>query len=149
MTPQMRRLADSSHKKEGKKSGRKAEVGRMLITVSVLGSSGPIRFVAREDDLVASIIGIVLKSYAREGRLPVLGSDSNDFVLYSGYDASNALSPWEPIRCNGSRNFLLCKKQGLDVKASTGMSAKVVSKKGKVGWKAWLNKSLSFRISTN
>ncbi|CAN1137734.1 hypothetical protein LINPERPRIM_LOCUS23049 [Linum perenne] len=55
---------------------------RLLISVTVLGSAGPIRFVVSEKELVATVIDTSLKSYAREGRLPVLGSDLNDFFLY-------------------------------------------------------------------
>lgn len=55
---------------------------RFLITVNVLGSAGPIRFVVNEDDLVSGVIDTSLKTYAREGRLPVLGSDVNDFILH-------------------------------------------------------------------
>lgn len=55
---------------------------RLLVSITVLGSAGPIRFVACEDDLVAAVIDTALKSYAREGRLPILGSDFNNFVLY-------------------------------------------------------------------
>ncbi|CAN0929866.1 hypothetical protein LINGRAHAP2_LOCUS37312 [Linum grandiflorum] len=55
---------------------------RLLISVTVLGSAGPIRFVVSEQELVAAVIDTSLKSYAREGRLPVLGSDLNDFFLY-------------------------------------------------------------------
>ncbi|KAB1211302.1 hypothetical protein CJ030_MR6G021508 [Morella rubra] len=62
---------------------------KFLITINVLGSAGPLRFVVNGDDLVAGVIDTALKSYARGGRLPVLGSDVNDFVLYSadaGFD---------------------------------------------------------------
>ena len=55
---------------------------RLLISITVLGSAGPIRFVVSEDELVAAVIDTALKSYAREGRLPVLGSNLNDFFLY-------------------------------------------------------------------
>lgn len=64
-----------------KKSQRKGN--RLLVSITVLGSAGPIRFVVNEDELVATVIDTALKSYAREGRLPVLGSDFNSFVLYS------------------------------------------------------------------
>lgn len=67
--------------KQKKNQGYKGN--RLLISVSVLGSSGPIRFVVNEGELVGSVTDIVLKSYAREGRLPVLGSDLNEFLLYS------------------------------------------------------------------
>ena len=55
---------------------------RMLITVNVLGSTGPLRFLVYEDEVVSTVINMTLKSYAREGRLPVLGSNLNDFLLY-------------------------------------------------------------------
>lgn len=64
---------------------------RLLITVNVLGSTGPLRFVVKEGELVAAVIDMALKSYAREARLPVLGSNLNDFLLYcptSGSDGN-------------------------------------------------------------
>ena len=66
--------------KQKKNQGPKGN--RLLISITVLGSSGPIRFVVNEEELVAAVIDTALKSYAREGRLPVLGSDLNDFLLY-------------------------------------------------------------------
>lgn len=55
---------------------------RFLITINVLGSSGPLRFVVNDDDKVSDVIDSSLKMYARGGRLPVLGSDFNKFFLY-------------------------------------------------------------------
>lgn len=129
---------------EATKGGGKGKMDRFLITVTVPGSAGTIRFVVMEKELVEVVIVTVLKSYAREGRLPVLGSDFNEFVLYSAYDGSVALCPWEPIGCSGSRNFVLCKK--LCEKSDIPVTTREVGKKGNVGWKAWLNKSLSFRV---
>lgn len=65
-----------------KKNNQNLKGKRLLISINVLGSAGPIRFVVNEEELVASVIDTALKSYAREGRLPVLGSDLNDFLLY-------------------------------------------------------------------
>ncbi|KAH0467204.1 hypothetical protein IEQ34_004442 [Dendrobium chrysotoxum] len=128
--------------KQGKKNnGKKGETNRILITVTVIGSAGPIRFVVREEELVSSVMGTALKTYAREGRRPVLGSDLDYFVLYHAYDGSCPLSPWDPIGSFGSRNFLLCKKQMLDGERSA-TPAKEIGKKGTGGWKAWFNKSL-------
>lgn len=64
------------------KKNQNANVRRLLISVTVLGSAGPIRFVVNEDEIVAAVIDTTLKSYAREGRLPVLGADITDFFLY-------------------------------------------------------------------
>ncbi|CAK7344041.1 unnamed protein product [Dovyalis caffra] len=84
---------------------------RFLISINFLGSSGPIRFVVNGDDLVSGIIDTALKIYAREDRLPVLGFDVNNFLLYCANASSDALDPWEPIGCKEGRNFVLCKKQ--------------------------------------
>ncbi|MFQ6648930.1 hypothetical protein Gotur_021875 [Gossypium turneri] len=54
------------HNEQKKNQGCKGN--KLLISVSVLGSSGPIRFVVNEGELVGTVIDIALKSYAREGR---------------------------------------------------------------------------------
>lgn len=59
-----------------------AKANRFLISITVIGSAGPIRFVVNEEEIVAGVIDTALKSYAREGRLPVLGSNLNNFHLY-------------------------------------------------------------------
>ncbi|KAL8125099.1 hypothetical protein AgCh_012681 [Apium graveolens] len=85
---------------------------QFLIIVNVLGGSGPIKFVVKGDDSVAAVIGTALKLYAREERLPVLGYDVNQCLLYpSNGEEDAALSPSEMIAAGGGRNFLLCKKQ--------------------------------------
>ena len=68
----------TKHKKGSKSSGG----NRLLVSITVVGSAGPIRFVVNEEMMVAAVVDTALKSYAREGRLHVLGSKSNDFVLY-------------------------------------------------------------------
>ncbi|KAJ8646640.1 hypothetical protein MRB53_008388 [Persea americana] len=113
---------------------------RFLITVNVLGSAGPLRFLVNEEELVATVIDTVLRSYAREGRLPVLGFDLDNFLLYSANAGSDALSPKERIGSCGGRNFLLCKKQqAADEGSSPG-------RKGGGSWKAWLNKALNLKV---
>ncbi|KAK4393551.1 hypothetical protein Sango_1825900 [Sesamum angolense] len=72
-----------------KKKDDESKNNRFLITINVFGSAGPIRFVVDEDDNAAGVIEKALKLYAREGRLPVLGSDINCFVIYpanAGFD---------------------------------------------------------------
>ena len=64
----------------------------LLITVTVLGSTGPLRFIVKEDDLVTSVIGNALRSYARQRRYPVLGSDFNNFLLYCATSGSEGNS---------------------------------------------------------
>lgn len=78
----------SKPKKNQNPNGR-----RLLISINVLGSAGPIRFVVNEEELVAAVIDTALKSYAREGRLPVLGSDISDFLLYCPHVGSDGTTP--------------------------------------------------------
>ncbi|XP_077242885.1 uncharacterized protein At4g22758-like [Tasmannia lanceolata] len=132
--------------KQKKNNPQSHKVGRFLITINVLGSAGPIRFLVNVEDLVAAVIDTALRSYAREGRLPILGSDLNNFFLYSANAGSDALSPWEAIGSHGGRNFLLCKKQQQTQVTDDGA---VLGRKGSGNWKAWLNKSLNFKISSH
>ena len=64
---------------------------RFLISISFLGSAGPIRAVVNGDDLVSGVISTALKIYAREGRLPVLGFDVTNFLLYCVNAASDGI----------------------------------------------------------
>ncbi|GKD27700.1 hypothetical protein Tco_1233914, partial [Tanacetum coccineum] len=83
---------------------------RFLITVNVLGSSGPLRFVVNIDDKVSEVINSSLKMYARGGRLPVLGSDYTKFLLYPSNSDSEAMTASEAVGSCGERTFLLCNK---------------------------------------
>ncbi|PHT47957.1 hypothetical protein CQW23_12165 [Capsicum baccatum] len=120
---------------------------RLLISITVVGSAGPIRFVVNEKELVANVLNTALKNYAREGRLPVLGSKLNDFVLYCPTVASEDLSPWETIGSFGVRNFVLVKKPQAE---NSILDRKQVDmgRKGAGSWRAWFNKSLSRKIAS-
>ncbi|CAN4079882.1 unnamed protein product [Withania somnifera] len=109
---------------------------RLLITVNVLGSAGPLRFVVDDKDKVA-----------RVGRLPLMSSDINDFFLYSATAGVEALGPSELIGSLGVRNFILCKKQKQPW--MTEGRAHGIAQNGKKGWKAWLTKSFSFKIHSH
>ncbi|GMP73362.1 hypothetical protein CsSME_00031139 [Camellia sinensis var. sinensis] len=83
---------------------------RLLVIITVLGSAGRIRFIVHEGELVAAVMETAIKSYARQGRLSVLGSNLNDFFLCSPIAGPEALNPWEAIGAIGVRNLMLCKK---------------------------------------
>ncbi|CAL1408422.1 unnamed protein product [Linum trigynum] len=135
--------------KTKKNQGGASKGNRLLISVSVLGSAGPLRFVVGEKELVAAVIDTALKSYAREGRLPVLGSHLNDFFLYCPSAGSGALSPWETIGSIGCRNFMLCKKTAgmkMDDEGGRSPTTAAVGQKGSGSWKTWINKSFNLKI---
>ncbi|KAJ8770072.1 hypothetical protein K2173_010117 [Erythroxylum novogranatense] len=119
------------------KKSQVAKGNRLLISMTVLGN-----------ELVAAVIDTCLKSYAREGRLPVLGSDFNDFSLYCPTSGSGAMSPWETIGSMGARNFMLCKKPVTEKLADDAKST-MNPGKGSGSWKAWINKSLNLKISSH
>ncbi|CAN1751518.1 hypothetical protein LINPERHAP1_LOCUS4361 [Linum perenne] len=121
-----RRLVPNSNKKIKNK--------RFLISVTIRGSVGPIRFVANQNDTVLVVIRACLKRYAREGRLPVIGFDVRDFLLYCPLVGPEG----EAIGDCGGRYFLLSKKQRPETAAVIGR-AEIV---GSSGCKVWLFKSL-------
>ncbi|XP_065856191.1 uncharacterized protein At4g22758-like [Euphorbia lathyris] len=131
------------------KKNQPAKGNRLLISVTVMGSAGPIRFVVNEGELVAAVIDTALKSYAREGRLPVLGSDLNAFLLYCPNAGSGAMSPWETIGSLGFRNFMLCKKPKAVKMGDEERPNTAVAQKGSGSWKSWINKSLNLKISSH
>ncbi|KAI4357622.1 hypothetical protein L6164_001559 [Bauhinia variegata] len=125
------------------KKNQNPKGNRLLISINVLGSAGPIRFVVSEEELVASVIETALKSYAREGRLPILGSDIGDFLLYCPLLGPDALSAWDTIGSRGVRNFMLCRKpQHMKVKEADAAAETLSRSKGSSSWKAWFNKSI-------
>ncbi|KAD7116608.1 hypothetical protein R6Q59_006666 [Mikania micrantha] len=131
--------------KHKKNQASKVAGNRLLISVTVVGSAGPIRFVVNEGEPVAAVIDTALKSYAREGRLPVLGSNYNDFVLCCPVVGTEALNPWETVGSFGVRNFMLCKKPGEDGKPV----AVEMPRKSFGSWKTWFNKSLNLKVSSH
>ncbi|CAN4083120.1 unnamed protein product [Withania somnifera] len=127
---------------------KKVKCPRLLITVNVLGSAGPLRFVVGENDKVAKVIDTALKQYAREGRLPILSSDVDDFFFYSASAGMDALGPSDLIGSLGERNFILCKKQNQPL-MTEGRGHDQIAQNGKRGWKAWLTKSFSLKIHSH
>lgn len=138
----MKKIVFEKNKNSGDQ--KTSRINRFLVTINIMGSSGPLRFVVNEKELVSGVIDTALKSYAREGRLPVLGFEATNFFLYHPNSGFDALNPMEPIGSYEVRNFVLCKKQMyLSRKES---QSELISPKRKGGWKSWLNKSFSFKI---
>ncbi|KAL8105836.1 uncharacterized protein At4g22758-like [Apium graveolens] len=129
--------------KKTKKQAASSKETRILISVTVIGSPGPIRLVVNQEELVAAVIDAVLKSYARIGRFPILGTNLNSFHLYCPASGAQALSPWETIGSNGVRNFVLCKKAEMEkpIENEKPITAVQFSGKGNGRWRTWFNKS--------
>ena len=126
---------------------------RVLVTVTVLGSAGPLRFLVDEGESVYGLIRAALRCYAREGRMPLLGSDAANFLLYTANGRSDALKSDERISFNGCRSFMLWQKTVADNHGSEPAVATTVNscpgRKGISGWKFGLNKILlnfSFKV---
>ncbi|VVB03758.1 unnamed protein product [Arabis nemorensis] len=135
-----------------KKTHKKSKIdNRFLVSITFLGSAGPIRFLVKEDETVANVIDYALKCYAREGRLPLLGSDSSFFLLYCPYSAPEAFNPWGKIGSTGSRNFVLSKKSEADQSLGGGSSVESTTTIRKISgkWKAWLNKYLGLIVPSH
>lgn len=120
---------------------------RVLVTVTVLGSAGPLRFLVDEGESVNGLIRAALRCYAREGRMPLLGADAANFLLYTANGRSDALKADERISFNGCRSFMLWQKTVADNNGSEPNSSP--GRKGISGWKFGLNKLLlnfSFKV---
>lgn len=66
------------------KKNQAGKGARILISVNVIGSAGPIRLVVNTEELVATVVDSILRTYARAGRLPVLGTNTDNFYLSAG-----------------------------------------------------------------
>jgi hypothetical protein len=125
---------------------------RVLVTVTVLGSAGPLRFLVDEGESVTGLIRATLRCYAREGRMPLLGADAANFLLYTANGRSDALQADERISFNGCRTFMLWQKTVHHTAADdTGseLANSSPGRKGSGGWKFGLNKILlnfSFKV---
>jgi hypothetical protein len=70
---------------------------RVLVTVTVLGSAGPLRFLVDEGESVTGLIRAALRCYAREGRMPLLGADAANFLLYTANGRSDGTAQPQPV----------------------------------------------------
>ncbi|KAJ7526754.1 hypothetical protein O6H91_16G021700 [Diphasiastrum complanatum] len=88
--------------------GKRVDYNKVLITVTVLGTIGPLRMLLEGDTAVNNVIKAALDEYAREGRHPCLGFDSTRFELHVSQFSLQAIPPHSCIKDMGTRNFVLC-----------------------------------------
>ncbi|KAF4364259.1 hypothetical protein F8388_000211 [Cannabis sativa] len=105
----------------------------MLISISFIGSPGPMKLLVDEDELVISVIRTALKYYAQQQRRPILGTNVHDFILY--YPNFDSLNPLDKIGSKGvSHNFVLYKKQKEKRSSNTSGHG------GLRIWKVWMQR---------
>ncbi|CAL0301428.1 unnamed protein product [Lupinus luteus] len=117
---------------------------KFLIIINVQGSTGPIRFLVNDGEKVCSVIGCALKHYVREERLPVLGFEASNFLLYRVDAEFHPLNPLESIGSFGGRNFVLSKKKLFS--PTTEPQWKQKSSKSNGGLKKLINKIFRIKI---
>ncbi|KHN12462.1 hypothetical protein glysoja_018592 [Glycine soja] len=136
---------------------------RLLISINVLGSAGPIRFVVNEEELVAAVIDTARGGFpswettppVSRFTAPILDPMLRSPETYNSFSTfwvnlyGVALSPWDRIGSHGVRNFMLCKKPEGVADADGDASGISRSSRGIGSWKAWFNKSLNLKISTH
>ncbi|KAL4568844.1 hypothetical protein LXL04_024461 [Taraxacum kok-saghyz] len=126
--------------KQKNKNNECIKKNRVLITVNVVGSPGPLRLLVNQDDTVSTVVDSLLKLYACGGRLPILGSDFNNFLLYPSNAPSDALSSSEVIGLSGERNFVMSKKKTNDLPIAKAVRSHTVSHQAESrSWKSWLH----------
>ncbi|XP_024528380.1 uncharacterized protein LOC112345565 [Selaginella moellendorffii] len=91
----------------------KAE-SKILVTITILGSSGPLRSIADINTTVEQVVETALRAYAAQGRLPVLGSNAKLFDLYCNDGEFTALKPSQRLGALSCRHFLLHKTNQCD-----------------------------------
>ncbi|KAL5102070.1 hypothetical protein RYX36_006397 [Vicia faba] len=67
-------------------SKKKKNINKILISINIIGSSGPLTIVVNEVDAVCDVIDKVLKIYAHQERLPILKSDASECILHCPND---------------------------------------------------------------
>ncbi|CAK8538114.1 unnamed protein product [Lathyrus sativus] len=130
--------------KSKKKKKNNININRILISINIVGSSGPLKIVVNKNDIVCDVIDKALKFYASQGRLPALKSDVSDYVLHcsNGVLDGAALNPSEPIGSFKTRKFLLSENQA----SSTKTEEKAGSKRRNCSWKSFSFKKFRFAL---
>ncbi|KAJ7560755.1 hypothetical protein O6H91_04G144300 [Diphasiastrum complanatum] len=114
-----------------KKQARAGENNRMLVTVNIIGSTGPLRFLVDVKDPVSKVIELALRAYAREGRLPHLGANCRWFELFR----ANSDLEVQSAGSLGARQFVMHRKRFDDQEVIEEQNEEVAS----LPWKFWWN----------
>ncbi|XP_068669649.1 uncharacterized protein At4g22758-like [Aristolochia californica] len=89
---------------------RYGDDSKVVVSVIVEGSPGPVRTMVRLGASVEETIKIVVDKYRDEGRSPQLGRDApHSFELHHSYFSLESLNKTDKIGSAGSRNFFLRK----------------------------------------
>ncbi|KAJ7294788.1 hypothetical protein O6H91_Y232400 [Diphasiastrum complanatum] len=88
--------------------GKRVDYNKVLVTVTVLGTIGPLRMLLEGDTAVNNVIKATLDEYAREGRLPFIGFDCTRFELHLSQFSLQAIPRHACIKDLGTRSFVLC-----------------------------------------
>ncbi|KAJ6820304.1 uncharacterized protein M6B38_398410 [Iris pallida] len=106
-----------------------SEEAKVVVTVTVEGSPGPVRAMVKLGATVEEAIGVVVDRYAREGRSPRLDWDGEGaaaaglFQLHHSHFSLQSLNKSEKIGEVGGRSFYLRRSSGNDVVRSEGRNA--------------------------
>ncbi|KFK28851.1 hypothetical protein AALP_AA7G056700 [Arabis alpina] len=89
--------------------GNKKESPKVVISVAVEGSPGPVRAMVKLSSNVEETIKIVVEKYCKEGRTPKLDQESG-FELHQSHFSIQCLEKSEIIGEIGSRSFYMRKR---------------------------------------
>ncbi|XP_010433756.1 PREDICTED: uncharacterized protein At4g22758-like [Camelina sativa] len=86
------------------------EAAKVMISVSVEGSPGPVRTLVKLSCNVEEVIKMVVEKYGKEGRTPKLDRDLT-FELHQSHFSIQCLEKTEVIGEIGSRSFYMRKRE--------------------------------------
>lgn len=97
---------------------------KVVVTVTVEGSPGPIRTMAKLGSSVEEIIKLVIEKYGKEGRTPKLDKNAvSIYELHLSYFSLESLDRSDVIGEIGSRNFFLRKGMSFDTSKLTVLAS--------------------------
>ncbi|XP_010055546.2 uncharacterized protein At4g22758 [Eucalyptus grandis] len=101
---------------------------KVVVNVTIEGSPGPIRMMAKLGSSVEDTIKLVMKKYKEEGRMPKIDCDQlTGFELHHSYFSLQSLDKSELLGDVGSRSFYL--RRAAAGLSNNGFSASFVSDK--------------------